>query len=255
MDSFASDNRAGVPCHKAARHDDSPKSLYDHANSFFLSAIGSAADRHALPPEEAENHRDRQALAQLIEIVEPDQAGRLAHELLEEFGSIGRMLGESEAALYRVLGGDKAVVKLLKATEKFMIAKLRNELPRKLISATDQRLVKYLQARMGSRTTEIMRILFLDSSHHLLSDQEFGEGSPQRMYVQPRNILKRALELDASGIILAHNHPGGSVTPSNSDIEFTRSIKALCLELDICLHDHIIITSDRWSSFRKLKII
>jgi len=165
------------------------------------------------------------------------------------------MLGESEAALYRVLGGDKAVVKLLQATEKFMIAKLRNELPRKLVSATDQRLVQYLQARMGSRTTEIMRILFLDSSHHLLSDQEFGEGSPQRMYVQPRNILKRALELDASGIILAHNHPGGSVTPSNSDIEFTRSIKALCSELDICLHDHIIITSDRWTSFRKLKLI
>tara|TARA_R110001606_G_scaffold86103_2_gene194898 strand:+ start:39735 stop:40232 length:498 start_codon:yes stop_codon:yes gene_type:complete len=165
------------------------------------------------------------------------------------------MLGESDAALHRVLDSNKAVVKLLKATEEFMLAKLRNELPRRLISATDQRLVKYLQARMGSRTTELMRILFLDSSHHLLKDQEFGEGSPQRIYIQPRTILKRALELDASGIILAHNHPGGSVTPSKSDIEFTTSIKALCLELDICLLDHIIITSDRWASFRKLKII
>lgn len=205
--------------------------------------------------EETGNHRDRQALAQLIGIIEPDQALRLSGELLAEFGSIGRMLGESEAALHRVLDSNKAVAKLLKATEEFMLAKLRNELPRKLISATDQRLVKYLQARMGFRTTEIMRVLFLDSSHHLLSDQEFGEGSPQRIYVQPRSILKRALELDASGIILAHNHPGGSMTPSNSDIEFTRSIKALCLELDIHLHDHIIITSDHWTSFRKLKII
>lgn len=255
MGSFTSDNRAGGPRNKATRHDDSPKSLYDHANSFVLSVIGSADDRHILSPEETENHRDRQALAQLIGIIEPDQALGLSDELLEEFGSIGRMLGESEAALHRVLDSNKAVVKLLKATEGFILAKLRNELPRRLISATDQRLVKYLRARMGSGTTEKMRILFLDSSHHLLSEQEFGEGSPHRIYVQPRTILKRALELDASGIILAHNHPGGNVTPSNSDIKFTKSIKTLCLELDICLHDHIIITSDRWTSFRKLKLI
>ncbi|WP_082788323.1 JAB domain-containing protein [Sphingorhabdus sp. M41] len=255
MRSFTPDNRSSGPRHEIARHDDSPKSLYDHANSLFLSIIGSADDGHILPSETTENHRDRQVLAQLIEIVEPDQAGRISRELLEEFGSIGRMLAESEAALNRVLGNNEPVLKLLKATEKFMLANLRNELPRKLISATDQRLVKYLQARMGSRTNEIMRILFLDSSHHLLSDQEFGDGSPQRIYVRPRSILKRALELDASGIILAHNHPGGSVTPSKSDIEFTRSIHALCLELEICLHDHIIITRDRWASFRKLKII
>lgn len=108
---------------------------------------------------------------------------------------------------------------------------------------------------MGSRTTEIMRVMFLDSSNRLLSEQEFGAGSPQRIFVQPRSILKRALELDASGIILAHNHPGGNVTPSKSDIDFTRSIKTLCLELEIRLHDHLIITNDRWTSFRKLKII
>lgn len=255
MRSFASDNLACGPFSKATRHDDSPKSLYDHANRYFLSFIGFAVDRDLLPSKKAESQRDRQVLAQLIEIIEPDQAGRLSHELLEEFGSIGRMLGESEAALHRILGSNKAVVKLLKATEKIIHAKLRNELPRKLISATDQRLVEYLRSRIGSRTTETMRILFLDGSHHLLAEQEFGEGSPKRIYIQPRNILKRALELDASGIILAHNHPGGNLTPSNSDIEFTRSIKMLCMELGICLHDHIIITSDHWTSFRKLKIL
>ncbi|MGB5483127.1 JAB domain-containing protein [Parasphingorhabdus sp.] len=255
MRSFASDNSAGGSYGKAARCDDTPKSLYDHANRFFLSVAGRSDDRHILPPEKIESHRDRYVLAQLIEIVAPVDARRLSNELLDEFGSIGRMLGESEAALLRVLGTNRAVVRLLKATEKFMLANLQNELPRKLISATDRRLIKYLQARMGSRTTEIMRVMFLDSSNHLLGDQEFGAGSPRRMFVQPRSILKRALELDASGIILAHNHPGGSVTPSNSDIEFTRSIKSLCAELEIRLHDHIIITNDRWTSFRKLKII
>lgn len=255
MRSFASNNSAGGSYRKAARRDHTSKSLYDHANSLFLSAAGRAHDRHILPPEKVENHRDRHILAQLLAIVAPDDAGRLSSELLNEFGSIGRILGESKAALGRVLGANKAIINLLKATEKIMLANLQHELPRKLISATDPALVKYLQARMGSRTTEIMRVIFLNSSNHLLADQEFGAGSPQRMFVQPRSILKRALELDASGIILAHNHPGGNLTPSRSDIEFTRSIKSLCFELEIRLHDHIIITRDQWTSFRKSKII
>ncbi|MEH6700122.1 JAB domain-containing protein [Parasphingorhabdus sp.] len=255
MRSFASNDCAGSSYGKDARRDHTSKSLYDHANSFFLSVAGRAVHRNIIPPEEIESHRDGHVLAQLIAVVAPGEAARLSNELLNEFGSIGRVMGESEAALLRVLGANQAVMRLLKATEKFMFANLQNELPRKLFSATDQRLVKYLQARMGSRTTEIMRVMFLDSSNHLLFDQEFGAGSPQRMFVQPRCILKRALELDASGIILAHNHPGGNVTPSKSDIEFTRSIKTLCLELEIRLHDHIIITNDGWTSFRKLKII
>ncbi|WP_417615074.1 JAB domain-containing protein [Parasphingorhabdus sp.] len=255
MRSFTSDDRASGPRRKTTRHDDSPKSLYDHANSFFLSVIGVADDGHILSPEKTENQRDRQVLAQLIAIVEPEQASKLSGELLEEFGSIGRMLGASEAAMHRVLGGNETVVNLLKATEKLTLAKLRNDLPRKLISATDQRLLNYLRGSIGFRASEMMRILFLDSAHYLLNDEEFGEGSPRRIYVQPRNILKRALELDASGIIIAHNHPGGNLTPSDSDIEFTRSLKALCQELDICLHDHIIISNDRWISLRKLKLI
>ena len=255
MRSVASDNRLGGARYQNAGCDDSSKSLYDHASSFFLPVTGSADDRNDVSPEAAESLRNRQVLAKLIGIVEPDQAVTLSGALLEEFGSIGRLLGESEAALSRVLDSNKHVIRLLKASEDLMIATLRNALPRKLVAATDQRLVTYLQARMGSRSTELMRILFLDSSHHLLGDQEFGEGSPRRIYVQPRTILKRALELDASGLILAHNHPGGNVSPSSSDIEFTMSIRSLCLELDICLLDHIIITSNGWSSFRKLKII
>ncbi|WP_339691534.1 JAB domain-containing protein [uncultured Parasphingorhabdus sp.] len=255
MRSFTSDNRASGSRHKDARRDDSTKSLYDHANSFFLSIAGRADDRDVLPPEKTDGHRDRHILAQLIEILEPDDAARLSTELLDEFGSIGRLMGESEAALARVLRDNRAIIRLLKATEKITLVSLQNQLPRKLISATDQRLVRYLRACMGSRTTEIMRVLFLDSSNHLLGDQEFGAGSPQRMFVQPRSIVKRALEFDASGIILAHNHPGGTITPSKSDIEFTKSIKALCMELEIRLHDHIIITRDQWASFRKLRII
>ena len=255
MGSFPSDNRASVSRHKAARRDDPAKSLYDHANRFFLSLAGRADDRDFFPPEKTESRRDRQTLAQFIEIIEPDEADRISLKLLDEFGSIGRMLGASEAALHRVLAGNNAVLRLIKATEKFMVANLADDLPRTLISATDQQLVDYLRAKIGYRSTETMLILFLDSANRLLIDQEFGEGSPRRIFVQPRTILKRALELDASGMILVHNHPGGNALPSKKDIEFTRSINALCSELEICLHDHIIISSDHWVSFRKLKII
>ncbi|MFK7843126.1 MAG: RadC family protein [Sphingorhabdus sp.] len=255
MRSLAPDNRGRRPHNENARRDDSSKSLYDHANSFFLSVGGLVDNGNFLSPEKVENHRGRQALAQFIEIVAPNDGGQLSSELLDEFGSIGRMLGQSEAALHRVLPSNPVLVKLLTTTEKLIVARLKNELPRKIFSATDQRLVRYLQARIGARTSEAMRVLFLDGANHLLGDEEFGAGSPQRIFVQPRSILKRALELDASGLILAHNHPGGDVRPSKRDIEFTKSIKTLCVELEIRLHDHIIIASDNWTSFRKLKII
>lgn len=255
MGSIPPDDSDGVPCDEAARHDDPPKSLYDHANSFFLSLVDRFDDGRISPPEKNADHRDRQALAQLIAVVAPEDANKLSQDLLKEFGSIGRMLGQSDAALQRILGPNSAVVNLLKATEKFMLVKLNNELPRTLISSTDQRLVTYLQARMGARPVESMHVIFLDNTNHLLGDQAFGDGSPQRMFVQPRNIVKRALEHDASGIILAHNHPGGDKMPSQKDIDFTSSLKALCLELDIRLHDHIIIAGNGWTSLRKLKLL
>lgn len=255
MRSVASNDRDSCPHSKAAGRDHPPQSLYDHANRFFLSLASRADGRHVLPPEEIEEHRDRQVLAQLIELVSPEDAHRLSSDLLAEFGTIGRILGESESSLRRILVGENNVIKLLHATERLMLARLQKDLPRKLISGTDQRLVQYLRARMGSRTTKMMRVLFLDNANRLIGEEEFGTGSPQRILLQPRSILKRALELDASGIILAHNHPGGNAMPSDKDVKFTQSIKLLCLELEIRLQDHIIISGHRWTSFRKLKIL
>ncbi|WP_337658989.1 JAB domain-containing protein [Sphingorhabdus sp. Alg231-15] len=164
-------------------------------------------------------------------------------------------MSESEEALRRILGAQEAVINLLVATEKLFMAQLQNELPKKLVSATDEKLIRYLQGSMGSLATETMRVLFLDNANRLLNDQEFGNGSPRRIIVQPRCILKRALELNSSAIILVHNHPGGDMQPSQSDVKFTMLIKNLCRELEIRLHDHIIIAGNNWSSFRKLRLL
>lgn len=255
MRSVAANNSLGKAFGKASGRVDTPAGIFRHASRFFLPLAHSSSDRHISPSTETENQGDRSALAQLIASVAPDDAVALSEALLEEFGSIGRILSESEDALRRILGSQNAVINLLMATEQLLLAQLQNELPKKLISATDEKLIRYLQASMGSLATETMRVLFLDNVNHLLNDQVFGHGSPSRVIVQPRSILKRALELNASAIILIHNHPGGDVHPSKSDVKFTMLIRTLCRELEIKLHDHIIIAGNSWSSFRKMKLL
>ncbi len=255
MRSVAANNSLGRAFGKAGGRVDTPAGLFNHASRFFLPLAHNSSDRHILSPTQVESQGDRSALAQLIASVAPDEAVALSGALLEEFGSIGRILSESEEALRRILGSQTAVINLLMATEQLLLAQLQNELPKKLISATDEKLIRYLQASMGSLATETMRVLFLDNANHLINDQVFGHGSPSKVIVQPRGILKRALELNASAIILVHNHPGGDVRPSKSDIKFTMLIKILCRELEIKLHDHIVIGGNKWSSFRKMKLL
>ncbi|MEP2103584.1 MAG: JAB domain-containing protein [Parasphingorhabdus sp.] len=255
MRSLFTNNRAGGAFGEADGCVDTPAGIFDHASRFFLSLAHNNCDRNIWPPAPVEGQRDRSALAQLIASVAPDQASALSDALLNEFGSIGRILSESEEALRRVLGSQNAVIGLLIATEKLFMAQLRNELPKKLISTTDEKLIRYLQASMGSLAIETMRVLFLDNANHLISDQVFGHGSPRKVVVPPRSILKRSLELNASAIILVHNHPGGDAKPSPSDVKFTMLIKMLCRELEIKLHDHIVIAGNKWSSFRKMKLL
>ncbi len=255
MLSLASNHRAGGAYGKVHGRNYRSQSLFRNAVRDFFSGIDNSGDRNLLSSAQVESERDRSVLAQLIASVAPDKAITLSAALLDEFGSIGRILSESEEALRRILGSQDAVINLLMATEKLLMAQLRSELPKKLVSATDERLIRYLQGSMGSLAVETMRVLFLDNGNRLLSDQEFGNGTPGKIIVQPRSILKRALELNASAVILIHNHPAGDVKPSQSDIKFTMSIRTLCRELEIKLHDHIIIAGNNWSSFRKMKLL
>lgn len=246
---------AGGVFDKVDRRVDPPIGLFDHASRFFLSLASNTSARKPLQSVQIESQRHRSALAQLIASVAPEKAIMLSDALLLEFGSIGRILSESEEALRRILGSHDAVISLLIATEKLFMEQLQNDLPKRLVSATDEKLIRYLQGSMGALATETMRVLFLDNANHLLKDQQFGTGSPRKIIVQPRSILKRALELNASAIILVHNHPAGDIQPSPSDVKFTILIQTLCRELEIKLHDHIIIAGNQWSSFRKMNLL
>ena len=112
-------------------------------------------------------------------------------------------------------------------------------------------LLDYCHTAMAHRETEQFRVLFLDRKNVLIADEEQAKGTVDHVPVYPREIVKRALELNASALILVHNHPSGDPTPSRADIEMTREVKAAADALAIVLHDHVIIGNGRHLSFRR----
>ena len=110
--------------------------------------------------------------------------------------------------------------------------------------------IAYCRTTMAHRKTEQFRILFLDRKNTVIADEEQSVGTVDHVPVYPREVAKRALELDATAIILVHNHPSGDPTPSDEDIEMTARIIHACSALGIVIHDHMIIGKDRETSFR-----
>ena len=122
-------------------------------------------------------------------------------------------------------------------------------LQRHLLSSWDA-LLDYCHTTMAHRETEQFRVLYLDRKNVMIADEEQAKGTVDHVPVYPREVAKRALELNASALILVHNHPSGDPTPSQSDIAMTDQIKAACDALGLTLHDHLIIGKSRELSFR-----
>lgn len=108
---------------------------------------------------------------------------------------------------------------------------------------------------MGRASIEHFRVLFLDRKNRLIADEEQQRGTVDHTPVYPREVVKRALELSASALILVHNHPSGDATPSNGDIEMTNEIRDTASRMGIELHDHLIVTRSSESSFRSLGLL
>jgi DNA repair protein RadC len=116
-------------------------------------------------------------------------------------------------------------------------------------------LLDYLQASGARGATEQLRVLFLDPRNRLIADETMGEGDVRGVAVFPGRVLRRALALHASALILVHNHPSGDATPSEADVEMTARLMRAAAEMEISLHDHIIVTGEGHSSFRRLGLI
>ena len=116
-------------------------------------------------------------------------------------------------------------------------------------------LMAYCKAKMARLDREEFRILFLDRKNVLIADEAQGRGTVDHVPVYPREVVKRALELNASAIILAHNHPSGDPTPSRTDIDMTKQIVEAAAPLGVKVHDHVVIGREADASFRALGLI
>jgi DNA repair protein RadC len=145
---------------------------------------------------------------------------------------------------------DDRVGRLTSATSAAIAHALRQRLARRPLSGGESDLLAYLVATMADLDHEQLRVLYLDLGNCLIRDEAVASGSVARMTIYPRTVLRRAIVLNASAMIIVHNHPGGSAEPSADDVEGTRRIVALAASLDITVHDHIIVAGHRLVSLR-----
>jgi len=179
----------------------------------------------------------------------------LTHLLLDIFGDFNRVLSAPIARLSEVKGVGDAVITELKIVEAAAQRLARSRiLQRHVISSWDA-VLDYCHTTMAHRDTEQFRVLFLDRKNVLVADEAQAQGTVDHVPVYPREVVKRALELNASALILVHNHPSGDPTPSEADIAMTRQIQAAAQALDLTLHDHLVIGKSRELSFRSAGLL
>ena len=174
----------------------------------------------------------------------------VARRLLETFGDFNRVLSAPLERLLEVRGVGEAVAVDLKIVEAATHRMARSKVMQRPVLSSWDALLDYCHTAMSHSDTEHFRILFLDRKNVLIADEEQARGTVDHVPVYPREILKRALELSASALILVHNHPSGDPTPSEADISMTDQIALAASSLGIALHDHIIIGKSDELSFR-----
>lgn len=174
----------------------------------------------------------------------------LARLLLDTFGDFNRVISAAPQRLMMVKGVGEAVVQELKIVEAAAGRLMRAKVLNMPVLSSWTALLDYCQTVMAHRETEQFRILFLDRKNVLIADEEQASGTVDHVPVYPREVVKRALELNASAIILVHNHPSGDPTPSDADITMTAQVQEAAQVLGIVLHDHLIIGKSRELSFK-----
>lgn len=174
----------------------------------------------------------------------------LAHALMDRFGDFNRVITAPEPRLRDIPGVGDAVIVELKLIEAAAHRMARSRVMRQHVLSGWDALLDYCHTTMAHRETEQFRVIYLDRKNVVIGDEEQGKGTVDHVPVYPREVAKRALELNASALILVHNHPSGDPTPSQADIDMTQQIFSACSALGLTLHDHLIIGKSRELSFR-----
>ncbi len=224
------------------------------------------------PPNDAAGHRGRlrarllkdggealqdyELIEYLLALAIPRRDTKpLAKALLREFGGIGGLLSADAEALLRIDGVGETVAAAIKIVQASALRLLRNDITEKPMLASWQALLDYLRADMAYLGIERVRVLHLNAKNILIRDEVMSEGSIDQATVHVREVIRRAIDLGSSGLILVHNHPSGDPAPSRADISLTRDIVDAGKRLNIAVHDHVIIAASGHSSMRALGLI
>lgn len=179
----------------------------------------------------------------------------LSKRLLEAFGDLNGVVAASQHRLLQVPGTTDKVYLQLRIVEAIAHRMARAKVMQRSVIGSWDSLMSYCKTVMAHRDTEQFRILFLDQKNVLIADEAQAKGTVNHVPVYPREVVKRALELNATAIILVHNHPSGDPTPSRADVDMTEQIAQACQAIGVVVHDHVIIGKETDSSFRSLGLL
>ncbi len=179
----------------------------------------------------------------------------LAKRLLSRFGSFAEVVNAPESRLKEVKDVGESVVTELKLVRAAALRLMRSQIMGRPVLSTWKQVLDYLRAAQSYEHREQFRVLFLDRRNQLIADEVQQQGTVDHTPVYIREVVKRALELSATAIVLVHNHPSGDPTPSRADIDMTKQIVAAAAPMGIAIHDHIIVGRDGHASLKALRLI
>ena len=229
--------------------------LCAHAGALVLSDSAIAPSRNDTVSPRDTRREPRQTLTGLLEFISPASADHLAEKLLNEFGSLPAIIGAEQFRLEAVDDVPDAALRLLSLVGDAFHQSLSTQISNRPILSSSLDLMDYLRATIGYWQTECFRVLFLDTQNHLIRDEILHVGSVSKVVVDPRRILAQALRLDATALILVHNHPSGICQPSAADIAVTECLADSAALFDIVIHDHLIVAADGCASLKSLGIV
>ena len=180
---------------------------------------------------------------------------QLAQELVDRFGSVAGLLHTPAEALKTVKGLGPAKRAELVAVLELARRALAQQLTQKPLFNTPQAVRDYLQLQLGGLHHEVFAVLFLDSQHRLIALEEMFRGTLTQTSVYPREVVKHALTLNASSVVLAHNHPSGTAQPSRADEALTHTLKAALALVDVRVLDHFVVTASQAVSMAELGLV
>ncbi len=179
----------------------------------------------------------------------------LAKELIARFGSLAEVLNAPDNRLREVKGIGPGVITHLKVVRAAGLRLVKAQIQNKPVLGSWQTVIDYCRAAQGFEPREQFRLLFLDKRNQLIADEVQQRGTVDHTPVYVREVVKRALELGATALILVHNHPSGDPTPSRADIDMTRLVVDAAKPIGIVVHDHIIVGRNGHASFKALKLM